>query len=251
MPTENQNLNIEYKGFSPDAESEYKIKTTLTGLLESCPYDSIVKAKIADHDDHYLVEIFVHHQSGKFSAIGEETTLSEALSVAASELTARLQDWRLTRFNQASKETQEGLDVLIVDDDPLAIRLLETCLQENGCRTVAAENGERAMEKIERQKFDLVVMDWMMPRLNGGQTVSAIDRKIKKKNNSSTQKIPVLTYSICEKGKIQFPKTDVLFQIGHMSKIASYQILQKLTRELLRQVKETMSPQPQPATVNS
>jgi CheY-like chemotaxis protein len=57
--------------------------------------------------------------------------------------------------------------VLIVEDDPPARELLRTLLQAAGLRTSEAENGETAIAVLEREQPDLVVLDLMMPVMDG------------------------------------------------------------------------------------
>lgn len=57
--------------------------------------------------------------------------------------------------------------VLIVDDDPIALELLEYTLREAGYEVTTAENGIAAMELVRTGKFRLVVSDWEMPEMDG------------------------------------------------------------------------------------
>lgn len=57
--------------------------------------------------------------------------------------------------------------VLVVDDD-VAIRvLLETVLTRINLKVAVAEDGEVALEKLRMADFDLVLLDLMMPKING------------------------------------------------------------------------------------
>jgi CheY-like chemotaxis protein len=237
MSSEQTNLiDVRYIGFAPEVDSDSYIQDALTKLRESCPYGSRLVAQFTDLSDRYRLELFVYHQFGKFTAVSEEVTIGEALNLSIGDIYKKIDEWRLTRFKM--KEGESVFDVLLVDDDPLSIKVLEACFQQNGCRTVAVENGERALEKIEKKKFDLIVMDWNMPRLDGGQTICALDRKISQRAlRPESEKMPVLTYSIYEKNKIQFPNTKNFFRIGHLSKMASYRALQSVTSEFLRRLK--------------
>lgn len=57
--------------------------------------------------------------------------------------------------------------VLIVDDEPNIVTALEYLLGKNGYDVAVAENGEEALAAVGRSKPDLVLLDIMMPRLNG------------------------------------------------------------------------------------
>ncbi len=57
--------------------------------------------------------------------------------------------------------------VLVVDDDKNTRRLLQAVLEQNGYTVTTAVNGEDAMEKLGRHPVDLVVLDIMMPGMDG------------------------------------------------------------------------------------
>lgn len=57
--------------------------------------------------------------------------------------------------------------VLVVDDHPLNLELVEACLLEVNCRVVTAAGGLEALDIINRQVPDLVLLDVMMPGMDG------------------------------------------------------------------------------------
>jgi CheY-like chemotaxis protein len=59
--------------------------------------------------------------------------------------------------------------VLIVDDEPDVVTYLETLLSDNGYKTVSAVNGKDAMDKVLKEKPDLVTLDISMPEASGAR----------------------------------------------------------------------------------
>ena len=57
--------------------------------------------------------------------------------------------------------------ILILDDEPHVVAYLETLLNDNGYETVSAPNGSEGMEKVKREKVDLVCLDISMPEQSG------------------------------------------------------------------------------------
>lgn len=57
--------------------------------------------------------------------------------------------------------------ILVVEDDKNARRLMEAFLQKNGYSVSTAENGEDALAVLDRQHVDLIVLDVMMPVMDG------------------------------------------------------------------------------------
>lgn len=60
-----------------------------------------------------------------------------------------------------------GLSVLLVDDDPLNLAILESSLQSLQMRVLKAQSGEEAVEVFRREKPDMVLMDVVMPGMGG------------------------------------------------------------------------------------
>lgn len=77
-------------------------------------------------------------------------------------------------------------NILIVDDNIINIELLQEVLRNNGFNTTTAESGQEALIKIEKKHPDLILMDIMMPGIDG------IEVCTKLKSNKITQNIPVI-----------------------------------------------------------
>ncbi len=60
-----------------------------------------------------------------------------------------------------------GKHILIADDDPDIVNLLEAYYKGKGFEVSVATNGKDALQRIEAGKFDLVLMDVMMPYIDG------------------------------------------------------------------------------------
>ncbi|MBT4839028.1 MAG: response regulator [Methylococcales bacterium] len=76
--------------------------------------------------------------------------------------------------------------VLIVDDSPEDCKHLTKIMEKNDFSVITADDGEKGVEKAKQEKPDLILMDVVMPNLNGFQAT----RKIKK--NPDTADIPVI-----------------------------------------------------------
>lgn len=76
--------------------------------------------------------------------------------------------------------------VLIVDDSPTEVHVIRQALEENGYEIIAAESGELGIEMAKKTKPDLILMDVVMPGLNGFQATRQLSR------DPSTAEIPVI-----------------------------------------------------------
>ena len=75
--------------------------------------------------------------------------------------------------------------VLIADDSPLVLRMIEKMLTGAGFSIVTARDGIEAIEKAFTDDVSLVILDVMMPRMNGYQACRLL------KTEPSTKQIPV------------------------------------------------------------
>jgi DNA-binding response OmpR family regulator len=76
--------------------------------------------------------------------------------------------------------------ILIVDDEPLNVDYLEQELEDLGYATVSARNGQEALEKVATEAPDLILLDVMMPIMNGFTVCRIL------KGNDDTRLIPVV-----------------------------------------------------------
>ena len=79
--------------------------------------------------------------------------------------------------------------ILVVDDEPRNRFLLRACLEDKGRAIVEAASGEEALKMIEHQEPDLVLLDVMMPGLDGFETV----RRIKERAGESFLPVVLVT----------------------------------------------------------
>jgi DNA-binding response OmpR family regulator len=57
--------------------------------------------------------------------------------------------------------------ILVAEDDPMTLQLIKFKLQQNGYAIVTAKDGEAALNLVQSEKPDLVILDGMMPMLDG------------------------------------------------------------------------------------
>jgi CheY-like chemotaxis protein len=91
------------------------------------------------------------------------------------------------KFSKDETELAQGfgMEVLIVDDDPDTLFTLDEIVQSCKCNTVLAKNGKECLEILERKVPDLILLDIIMPEMDGFQTI----RQIRK--NNKWAEIPV------------------------------------------------------------
>ena len=89
----------------------------------------------------------------------------------------------------AMEFTDSPCTVLIVDDDPFGIIQLQTLLQDSGYDLITASDGASAIATVHRQPPDIILLDIIMPKMNGYETCRRL------KENKESQEIPVIFLS--------------------------------------------------------
>ncbi len=79
--------------------------------------------------------------------------------------------------------------ILVVEDDPINRILLTTCLSQEGYTIRAAENGRQALDLLDREPFDLLLLDLLMPEMDGFEVLEWL------KARPGLQHLPVIVVS--------------------------------------------------------
>jgi signal transduction histidine kinase len=112
----------------------------------------------------------VVHESGGTLAIDSEpgrgTTVRLTLP-AGTPPTVRTDDDSQSPPTVPGARSRDQMHVLIVDDDRLVRRFMSDSLRSLQYQVTAVENGEQAIASLERERFDLLLVDFAMPGMNG------------------------------------------------------------------------------------
>lgn len=79
--------------------------------------------------------------------------------------------------------------ILIIEDDPIGLELIEYTLQQEGYETLTALNGVEGLAKAKDEKPDLVVLDVMLPGLDGFEVCHRL------RAEPETARLPILMLS--------------------------------------------------------
>lgn len=86
-------------------------------------------------------------------------------------------------------EARRGLRILVVDDNAINQNLAVLLVKKQGHSSVVANNGREALELVEKEVFDLVLMDVQMPEIDG---VEATIRIRQKEMQQGAARLPVI-----------------------------------------------------------
>jgi excisionase family DNA binding protein len=94
--------------------------------------------------------------------------------------------------------------ILVTDDEPVGCKLVTRILEPNGYRVSTALGGRQALEIMRRENVDLILLDLMMPEMNGAETLKEI-RKL-------DENVPVIIIT-------GYPDSDLMAQAMAVSPI--------------------------------
>jgi len=81
------------------------------------------------------------------------------------------------------------ITILIADDEPNQLELMDYNLRNAGFSIIKASNGKEALELIENHSPDLIILDWMMPKMSGIDVCRTL------RSRSETKQLPIIILS--------------------------------------------------------
>lgn len=115
----------------------------------------------------------------------------------------------------------------IVEDSPLVVRALLNILKQKNYKTNSSSNGKEALEAIDNNKPDLIILDIEMPIMNGYETITKL------KENKKTKNIPVIFLT-------SLTKPDVIkriFDLGAADYISKPFVAEEILARIEKEIK--------------
>ena len=89
-------------------------------------------------------------------------------------------------FSRTPRKKTGGAKILVVDDDRYISEFMNIILSQGGYEVVIAQDGLEGIDKVEKEKPDLILLDVMMPNMDGLTTLANL------KKSKETADIPVI-----------------------------------------------------------
>jgi len=102
--------------------------------------------------------------------------------------------------------------ILAVDDEPSIVKLVSTALTMRGYEVVTAYDGQNALDKVALEKPDLIVLDIMMPKMDGREVARRLSKDPK------TAKIPIVFLSAIGDLDSQLSTLEELKDVEYLTK---------------------------------
>lgn len=110
------------------------------------------------------------------SEVGRGSEFHFTVSLGSQKSTVTTASWSAEseRFSPASERHSQHLKILLAEDNRINQVLALIMLEAWGHQIVVANHGEEALDKLENEQFDLILMDVQMPKLDGVETTKTI-----------------------------------------------------------------------------
>lgn len=139
---------------------------------------------------------------------------------------------------RASLHDRKGARLLLVEDSEPAIIQLQDILDEAGYSTEVARNGRQALEMIASYKPDGLVLDLMMPDVDGFQVL----KQIRQADETANLPVLILTARQVSKEELSFLKGNSISQLVEKGDVSKDELLSALGRMLADGVREPSKP---------
>lgn len=81
---------------------------------------------------------------------------------------------------------KKNITILLIEDDSFLISMYSTKFEIEGFNIISANNGEKGLEAVSKNKVDIILLDILMPKMNGFEVLENL------KKQQKTAKIPVI-----------------------------------------------------------
>lgn len=172
------------------------ISKTGSSLNDSIEYGLVAfKSELRIHEFQWAIETFHFDKSGEYDYYTEVSNGTLALP-------------------------QRKLSALIVEDDPAASVVLEATLQALGCDVFNFDLPGAALESLKTKRYDLLVLDWNLPYMKGGEFLAAADQYLQKadRNGKPQRQVPVVICTSMPFEDIHVPDVSHFFVINYWHK---------------------------------
>lgn len=118
-------------------------------------------------------------------------------------------------------ERLASLRTLVVDDNPTALQIYSSVMRDFHFEVETASTGAEALYKLCKQQVDLVLLDWMMPEMDGIQVIDAIDEMVAEGKLAARPVIIIMTAYAAEPLKVDLDSDRVFAMLQKPFKASS------------------------------
>ncbi len=150
---------------------QHDLRTPISQIIG---YSEMVKEDLEERDLHDLIPDLEHVRSAAHTLLALVDGVFRATDQNSTERAAATATGNSSDARVPVSRAVEGARLLLVDDEPSNRELLGRQLERAGYVVTDAASGAAALAMIENERFDLVLLDVMMPEMTGLETLAAI-----------------------------------------------------------------------------
>ena len=149
-----------------DERKNNKIEGTGLGLHITEKFVEMMGGRIDVESEYGKGSVFTVY-------IPQKVVLEEPIGDFSKAVSAFVKEMALDESTLYAPEAR----ILVVDDNEMNLDVMEGLLRDTGAKVETALSGAACIEKMERQQFDCVLLDQMMPEMNGEMTLQELTRR--------------------------------------------------------------------------
>lgn len=233
-------LNLTLNNCEISEMSHFRIIDELEFLLLRFPNHSTVDLTLSKNEKHHWTfDLSMKHSRGHVAVVTSEKTLDQVITSGLLKFKKNLQIHELQaaieafHFDKAGEydyytEVSNGtlampkrkLSTLLVEDDPASAVVLTATLNALGCSVDYFSMPDTALSAILTKRYDLLVLDWNLPYMKGGEFLVAADRLLQKADRSGVppRQVPVVICTSMPIEEINLPAVSHFCFYNHWHK---------------------------------
>ncbi len=167
---------------------------------------------------------FVNSRLRKLSNLDRS---AEEVRAELNQIESQVKEWKSEKFHlfalpPVSHHFKKIKRALVVDDDADMARFITHQLKREECRVESCTDGYDALERLVSKNYDLVIMDWSLPGISGGEVLRKTDEFIDMdpliSEKWGVDKKPVVIVSGHDINKLHFPLVEKFKIVDFWSK---------------------------------
>lgn len=217
---------ITYANVEPSPDGAKRFEEKIQQFIELCADGSYLTATIFRKEDQYGIDVSVEHVQGRFGVRAWNRDLDQLLNRAIHQLFHQLGDWRELRFIDVLPGAEDCPEVkapsvfdakgqvLIVDDDPFCGKILKNLFLSLGMMPRVLSEPEAAIHEITSGAYDLLVLDWCLPYMDGGTLLRKAEEALSSmESKHKPLQIPVVVCSGKSRDQVHLPEKSKNFPV--------------------------------------
>lgn len=205
-----------------DGSTSRKFGGTGLGLAIAKKYADMIGASISVSSKEGEGSVFSVYLPVKATSILEES----ASHVESSSVVSNAPMPEVSKVDPSTKT------ILIVEDTEAIAIQLNDILQAEGYHILLARNGQEAIEQVYAKKPDAMILDLMMPEVDGFEVL----RRIRSENFSERLPVIILTAKYVSSDELAFLKHNSIFQLIRKGDINKMQLLETVYQSMMPQI---------------